>query len=91
MDELCVGLDPYYVGMSFKWRAYWDKDGTYVRFWCPELAQLPDSLEIPASVGGSTSKIESLISLGLHQIVSLMKPVFASEKTIQKEYVMIEN
>ena len=60
MNSACVGLDPYYVGMSFKKRAYWDKDGTYVRFWCPELAQLPDSLEIPASVGGSTSKIDPL-------------------------------
>ena len=41
INSACVGLDPYYVSMSFKWRAYWDKDGTYVRFWCPELAQLP--------------------------------------------------
>ena len=41
MNSACVGLDPYYVSMRFKWRAYWDKDGTNVRFWCPELAQLP--------------------------------------------------
>lgn len=42
----CVGLDPYYVGMNYKRRMYWDRNGDYVRTWCPELDLLPDSVEI---------------------------------------------
>jgi deoxyribodipyrimidine photo-lyase len=41
----CVGLDPYYVGMNYKRRMYWDSSGDYVRQWCPELRFLPDMLE----------------------------------------------
>jgi len=43
----CVGLDPYYVGMNYKRRMYWDKNGQYVRRWCPELSGLPDAVDIP--------------------------------------------
>ena len=42
----CVGLDPYYVGMNYKRRMYWDKNGQYVRKWCPELSELPDAVDI---------------------------------------------
>ena len=54
MNAGCVGLDPYYVGMNYKRRMYWDKDGSYVRKWCPELKNLPDSFEIDL---GKTTKI----------------------------------
>ncbi len=47
----CVGLDPYYVGMNYKRRSYWDNDGSYVRRWCPELSRLPDKIEVPTSNG----------------------------------------
>jgi deoxyribodipyrimidine photolyase len=50
----CVGLDPYYVGMNYKRRMYWDSTGHYVRTWCPELGLLPDSVEIES---GKTSKL----------------------------------
>jgi deoxyribodipyrimidine photolyase len=42
----CVGLDPYYIGMNYKRRMYWDNSGDYVRRWCPELANLPDAVGI---------------------------------------------
>jgi len=42
----CVGLDPYYVGMNYKRRMYWDNTGDYVRKWCPELADLPDAVDL---------------------------------------------
>ena len=42
MNTGCVGFDPYYCGMKYRKRAYWDGDGTYVRTWCPELRDLPD-------------------------------------------------
>mmetsp|Transcript_7290 Transcript_7290/g.9445 ORF Transcript_7290/g.9445 Transcript_7290/m.9445 type:complete len:269 (+) Transcript_7290:423-1229(+) len=29
------------VPLTVELKEYWDKDGTNVRFWCPELAQLP--------------------------------------------------
>lgn len=54
MNAGCVGLDPYYVGMNYKRRMYWDKDGMYVRKWCPELALLPDAVEIEL---GKTTKV----------------------------------
>ena len=46
MNAGCVGLDPYYVGMNYKRRMYWDNDGSYVRKWCPELSNLPDSVDV---------------------------------------------
>ncbi len=42
MNAGCVGLDPYYCGMKYRKRAYWDADGTYVKKWCPELKNVPD-------------------------------------------------
>lgn len=51
----CVGLDPYYVGMNYKRRMYWDSSGDYVRRWCPELGKLPNSVEIDDA--GKTSKV----------------------------------
>ena len=47
MNAGCVGFDPYYVGTDYKRRPYWDKDGVYVRKWCPELVHLPDFCELP--------------------------------------------
>jgi len=47
----CVGLDPYYVGMNYKRRSYWDKDGSYVRRWCPELKMLPDEVDVLSKNG----------------------------------------
>lgn len=40
----CVGLDPYYTGIKYRKRAYWDVDGEYVRKWCPELKKLPNTI-----------------------------------------------
>jgi deoxyribodipyrimidine photolyase len=54
MNAGCVGLDPYYVGMNYKRRMYWDKDGSYIRKWCPELANLPDTVEVHL---GKTTKV----------------------------------
>jgi deoxyribodipyrimidine photo-lyase len=58
MNAGCVGLDPYYVGMNYKRRMYWDNEGTYVRKWCPELANLPDSVEI--DLGKTTNIVDCL-------------------------------
>ena len=52
MNAGCVGFDPYYVGTDYKRRPYWDKDGGYVRRWCPELEALPDSCEIAEAQRG---------------------------------------
>ena len=56
-----VGLDPYYLGLDFKKRPYWDSDGAYVKKWCPELNQL-DRIEVaPTSVGtGGTNTVDAL-------------------------------
>ena len=37
-----IGLDPYYIGLDYKKRPYWDARGMYIRTWCPELQSLPD-------------------------------------------------
>ncbi len=42
MNAGCVGFDPYYCGMKYRKRAYWDDDGEYVKTWCPELNSLPN-------------------------------------------------
>ena len=57
-NSACVGLDPYYMGMNYKRRQYWDKEGDYVRKWCPELTSLPDSVDI--EVGKTTKTIDCL-------------------------------
>ena len=49
----CVGFDPYYVGLRYKKRPYWDRDGQYVRQWIPELAPLPDFAEVPEAQRGT--------------------------------------
>ena len=49
----CVGFDPYYIGLRFKKRPYWDRDGKYVRQWIPELASLPDYAEVPEAQRGT--------------------------------------
>ena len=57
----CVGLDPYYVGTDYKRRPYWDRDGEYVRKWCPELKRLPDAWEMAeAQRGIGTFKVDCL-------------------------------
>ncbi len=58
MNAGCVGLDPYYVGMNYKRRMYWDKDGRYIRKWCPELANLPDTVEV--QLGKTTRVVDCL-------------------------------
>lgn len=57
-----VGLDPYYIGLDYKKRPYWDTDGSYVRTWCPELADLPDRIEVPPEVAGTggTNTVDTL-------------------------------
>ena len=60
MNAACVGLDPYYFGLDFKKRAYWDTDGSYVRKWCPELKDLPDFVEIPARGKITWKKVDTL-------------------------------
>ena len=56
----CVGLDPYYVGMNYKKRPYWDSDGFYVKKWCEELNKLPDYVEIPADGNITWKKVDAL-------------------------------
>lgn len=46
-----VGFDPYYVGMNFKRRNYWDEDGCYIRKWVAELQNLPDFVDVPCKTG----------------------------------------
>jgi len=61
MNAGCVGFDPYYVGTDYKRRPYWDKDGVYVRQWCPELKDLPDTCEVAeAQRGIGTFKVDCL-------------------------------
>lgn len=61
MNAGCVGFDPYYVGTDYKRRPYWDKQGEYVRKWCPELQKLPDSCEVPeAQRGIGTFQVDCL-------------------------------
>ena len=57
MNAGCVGLDPYYCGMKYRKRAYWDSDGAYVRKWCPELSNLPDSIILQQD-RGMTKKVD---------------------------------
>ena len=40
------------MGTDYKRRPYWDKDGEYVRKWCPELSNLPDSWEVAEAQRG---------------------------------------
>mmetsp|Transcript_21933 Transcript_21933/g.32840 ORF Transcript_21933/g.32840 Transcript_21933/m.32840 type:complete len:601 (+) Transcript_21933:78-1880(+) len=54
-----VGLDPYYVGLKYRKRAYWDRDGSYVRKWCPELKNLEDYVVLDQG-RGVTKKIDCL-------------------------------
>ena len=49
----CVGFDPYYVGLRYKKRPYWDRDGKYVRRWIPELKSMPDFAEVPEAQRGT--------------------------------------
>jgi len=51
MNAGCVGLDPYYCGMKYRKRSYWDNDGSYVREWCPELKSLPDRIVLDQGKG----------------------------------------
>ena len=53
MNAGCVGLDPYYIGLDYKKRPYWDSDGQYVRTWCPELQKLPNRIEVPPTIPGT--------------------------------------
>ena len=48
-----VGLDPYYIGLGYKKRPYWDANGIYVRKWCPELKDLPDRVQVAPVVPGT--------------------------------------
>ena len=59
-----VGLDPYYIGLDYKKRPYWDATGDYVREWCPELQALPDRLEVPPTVEGTggTNIVDALFT-----------------------------
>jgi len=51
MNAGCVGLDPYYCGMKYKKRSYWDSNGSYIRHFCPELKNLPDWMELDLGRG----------------------------------------
>jgi hypothetical protein len=55
----CVGFDPYYVGLKYRKRAYWDRDGSYVKHWCPELKNLPDYYVFQLD-RGMTKKVDCL-------------------------------
>ena len=57
-----VGLDPYYIGLDYKQRPYWDADGSYVRTWCPELGALPDRVQVPPTTKGTggTNTVDAL-------------------------------
>jgi deoxyribodipyrimidine photolyase len=55
MNAASVGLDPYYIGLDYKKRPYWDADGKYVRTWCPELQNLPDRIEVAPSPAGAAA------------------------------------
>ncbi len=54
-----VGLDPYYVGLKYRKRAYWDGDGSYVRKWVPELKDVKDFFVLKLDLG-VTKKIDCL-------------------------------
>lgn len=45
--------------MKYRKRAYWDSNGAYVRKWCPELSNLPDSITLQQD-GGITKKVDCL-------------------------------
>lgn len=56
-----VGLDPYYLGLDYKKRPYWDSDGAYVRKWCPELSKLDRVQVAPFTPGtGGTNTVDAL-------------------------------
>ena len=59
MNAGAVGFDPYYFGMKYRKRAYWDSDGSYVKKWCPELKNLPDYIVLEQD-RGVTKKVDCL-------------------------------
>lgn len=69
----CVGFDPYYVGLRYKKRPYWDRDGQYVRQWIPELASLPDHAEVPEAQRGT----------GLFRVDCLYEPWSSPAQVLQ--------
>lgn len=69
-----VGFDPYYLGLRYKKRPYWDFDGSYVRRWVPELAALPDYAEIPEAQRGT----------GLFRVDCLYEPWTAPDQVLQE-------
>jgi len=79
MNAGCVGFDPYYVGTDYKRRPYWDKDGDYVRQWCPELKDLPDSCEIAEAQRG----------IGTFNVDCLYEPWSAPENVLTTAGVIL--
>lgn len=55
-----VGFDPYYIGMNYRKRKYWDVDGNYVRHWCPELKDLPDDFNVPVDSNKGQRSVDCL-------------------------------
>jgi len=79
MNAGCVGFDPYYVGTNYKRRPYWDKDGEYVRKWCPELWNLPDSWEVAEAQRG----------IGTFEVDCLYEPWLAPDDVLHASGVVL--
>ena len=79
MNAGCVGFDPYYIGMNYKRRPYWDKDGDYVRKWIPEMEKLPDSIELPEQQRG----------VGSYKVDCLYQPWAAPDEVLQEANVVL--
>lgn len=79
MNAGMVGFDPYYIGLNFKKRSYWDKGGDYIRKYVPELKKLPDYCEVTEPKRG----------VGTHKVDCLYEPWVAPKEVLEEAGVIL--